>query len=93
LCPAPGARRQALQHFMHDAPWDAEARNGRRLRVWRAHPALGPHAQGVLIVDETGDPKRGQGIVLAAQHDLGKLGQVANGPTGQRANGPTGWWR
>src|SRR5262249_58472607 len=73
----PGARRQALHHFLHDAPWDAAALNRRRLQRWQAHPYLGPHAQGVLIVDETGDPKRGSRIVLAAQQYLGKLGQVA----------------
>lgn len=75
----PGARRQALHHFLHDAPWDAEALNRCRLRQWQAHPVLGPHAGGVLIVDETGDPKRGHRIVLAAQQYLGKLGHVANG--------------
>jgi SRSO17 transposase len=75
----PGVRRQALQHFLHNAPWDAEALNRRRLQCWQAHPYLGPHAQGVRIVDETGDPKRGHRIVLAAQHYLGKLGHVANG--------------
>jgi SRSO17 transposase len=75
----PGANRQALHHFMHDAPWDAEALNRRRLERWQAHPYLGPHAGGVLIVDETGDPKRGHRIVLAAQQYLGKLGHVANG--------------
>jgi SRSO17 transposase len=75
----PGARRQALQHFLHDAPWDAAALNRRRLQQWQAHPVLGPHAGGVLIVDETGDPKRGSRSVLAAQQYLGKLGHVANG--------------
>jgi SRSO17 transposase len=75
----PGANRQALHHFLHDAPWDAEALNRRRLQQWQAHPYLGPHAGGVLIVDETGDPKRGHRIVLAAQQYLGKLGHVANG--------------
>ena len=75
----PGADRQRLHHFLHDAPWDADALNRRRLAQWQAHPYLGPHAQGVLIVDETGDPKRGQRIVLAAQQYLGKLGHVANG--------------
>jgi len=75
----PGARRQALHHFVHDAPWDAEALNQRRLQRWQAHPYLGPHAGGVLIVDETGDPKRGHRIMLAAQQYLGKLGHVANG--------------
>jgi hypothetical protein len=64
---------------MHDAPWDAEALNRRRLERWQAHPYLGPHAGGVLIIDETGDPKRGHRIVLAAQQYLGKLGHVANG--------------
>jgi SRSO17 transposase len=75
----PGADRQRLHHFLHDAPWDADALNRRRLAQWQAHPYLGPHAQGVLIVDETGDPKRGSRIVLAAQQYLGKLGHVANG--------------
>jgi hypothetical protein len=75
----PGARRQALHHFLHDAPWDAEALNQRRLQLWQAHPFLGPHAAGVLIVDETGDPKRGHRIELAAQQYLGKLGHVAGG--------------
>ncbi len=75
----PGAQRQALHHFLHDAPWDGEALNQRRLQLWQAHPFLGPHAQGVLIVDETGDPKRGHRIELAAQQYLGKLGHVAGG--------------
>src|SRR5262245_23072691 len=75
----PGANRQALHHFLHDAPWEAEALNRRRLERWQAHPYLGPHAGGVLILDETGDPKRGSRIVLAAQQYLGKLGHVANG--------------
>ena len=46
----PQANRQALHHFLHDAPWDAEALNRRRLQLWQAHPYLGPHAHGVLIV-------------------------------------------
>ena len=75
----PDADRQQLHHFMHDAPWDADALNRRRLERWQAHPVVRPHAQGVLIVDETGDPKRGHRIVLAAQQYLGKLGHVANG--------------
>ena len=75
----PGADRQRLHHFLHDAPWDQEALNRRRLEVWREHPALGPHTNGVLIIDETGDRKRGQGIVLAATQYIGKLGHTANG--------------
>lgn len=75
----PGANQQALHQFLRNAPWDAEALNRRRLQQWQAHPWLGPHAGGVLIIDETGDPKRGHRIVLAAQQYLGKLGHVANG--------------
>src|ERR671933_877180 len=75
----PGAERQRLHHFLHDAPWDAMELNRRRLALWQAHPDLGPHAGGALIVDETGDRKRGQGIVLAAQQWIGKLTSTANG--------------
>src|ERR687886_450545 len=74
-----GAERQRLHHFVHDAPWDSTALNARRLALWRAHPSLGPHADGVLIVDETGDRKRGHGIVLAARQYIGKFGPTAPG--------------
>jgi SRSO17 transposase len=75
----PGADRQRLHHFLHDAPWDSAALNARRVELWRQDPELGPHGNGVLIIDETGDPKRGRGIVLASQQYIGKLGHVANG--------------
>jgi DDE superfamily endonuclease len=75
----PGAGRQRLHHFLHAAPWDAMELNRRRRALWQAHPTLGPHAGGALIVDETGDRKRGQGIVLAAQHWIGKLNFTATG--------------
>lgn len=75
----PNTDRQRLHHFLHDAPWDANALNQRRLTLWCAHPSLGPHAQGVLIIDETGDRKRGHGIPFAAQQYIGKLGHTANG--------------
>src|SRR5919206_86888 len=43
----PGAERQRLHHFLHDAAaWDATELNRRRLRLWQAHPDLGPHAGG-----------------------------------------------
>src|SRR5258708_5487211 len=85
----PGADRQRLHHFLHDAPWEAEALNRRRLAQWQAHPSLGPHPQGVLSVDETGAPKRGQRIGLAAQQYPGKRGHVANGGVA----GPRHWGR
>lgn len=75
----PGAERRRLHHFLHDAPWDGGALNRRRLEVWQAHPALGPHTNGGLIIDETGDRKRGHGIALAATQYIGKLGHTTNG--------------
>jgi SRSO17 transposase len=75
----PGSKRQSLHHFLHDAPWDVKALNRQRLALWQAQPTLAPHAGGVLIVDETGDRKRGHGIELAANQYLGKLGHTANG--------------
>lgn len=75
----PGAERQRLHHFLQNAPWDAVELNRRRLALWQAHPVLGPQAGGALIIDETGDRKRGQGIVLAAQQWIGKLNFTANG--------------
>ena len=75
----PGSKRQSLHHFLHDAPWDVEALNRQRMALWQAHPTLAPHAAGVLIIDETGDRKRGHGIELAANQYLGKLGHTANG--------------
>jgi SRSO17 transposase len=75
----PGADRQRLHHFLHDAPWDSAALNARRLELRQQHPGVGPHTNGVLIIDETGDRKRGRGIVLAAQQYIGRLGHTANG--------------
>jgi hypothetical protein len=75
----PGADRQRLHHFLHDAPWDSAALNARRLELWRGHPEVGPHTNGVLIIDETGDRKRGQGMTLAAQQYIGTPGHTANG--------------
>jgi len=75
----PVADRQRLHYFLHDAPWDPGAVSARRVGLWQQHPGLGPHGNGVLIVDETGDRKRGRGIVLAAGRYIGKLGHTASG--------------
>src|SRR5260221_7950076 len=55
----PGADRQRLHHFLHDAPWDAAALNRRRRAQWQAHPDLVPHSPGGLHADGTRDPQRG----------------------------------
>jgi len=34
----PGSDRQQLHHFLHDAPWDVQAMDARRLQIWQEHP-------------------------------------------------------
>ncbi len=63
---------QALQHFVTDAPWEAEA-------VWRRLRAVLPERRGILILDETSFPKQGPHSVGVARQYGGALGKVANG--------------
>jgi SRSO17 transposase len=46
---------QRLQFFLSESAWDAARLNARRLAVLLEDPATAPHAQGVLVVDDTGD--------------------------------------
>jgi SRSO17 transposase len=62
---------QALQHFVTDAPWNADA-------VWRRLRAVLPERRGILILDETSFPKQGAHSVGAARQYCGALGKVAN---------------
>jgi SRSO17 transposase len=62
---------QALQHFVTDAPWNADA-------VWRRLRAILPERRGILILDETSFPKQGPHSVGVARQYCGALGKVAN---------------
>src|SRR5260370_40619362 len=44
----PGADRQALNHFLVEAPWDAAGLHQRRQQVWHADPLLWAHDGGGL---------------------------------------------
>src|SRR5262244_2381572 len=48
---------QRLQFFLSESTWDAEAINTRRLALLLNDPATAPHAEGVLVIDDTGDRK------------------------------------
>src|SRR5262249_61727480 len=52
----PGAERQRLHHFLHDAPWDAAALNRRRLALWQAPPLPSPPASRPPVRADTGAP-------------------------------------
>ena len=62
---------QAFQHFITDAPWDADS-------VWRRLREVLPIRQGVLVFDETSFPKQGTHSVGVARQYCGALGKVAN---------------
>jgi SRSO17 transposase len=62
---------QAFQHFITDAPWNAE-------RVWRELRTRIRDRSGVLILDGTSFPKQGRRSVAVARQYCGTLGKVAN---------------
>jgi SRSO17 transposase len=62
---------QAFQHFITDAPWDAET-------LWKRLRDVVPDRAGVLILDGTSFPKQRPASVSVARQYCGALGNVAN---------------
>jgi SRSO17 transposase len=50
---------QQLPFFLTEADWDAETVTARRIEWLRADARTTPHADGALVIDETGDRKDG----------------------------------
>jgi len=85
---------QSLHHFLSDAPWDADALNRLRLGALMADPRTAPRPAGVLIVDDTGVPKRGDATEGVKRQYIGQLGKTANGQvfvTSHYADGRVHW--
>jgi SRSO17 transposase len=70
---------QRLQWFLSESTWDAAAITTRRLALLREDAGTAPHAQGVLIVDETGDRKDGDQTAHVGRQYLGNRGKIENG--------------
>lgn len=70
---------QALQWFLSESTWDAAAVTDRRVALLRADPGTAPDAEGVLVIDETGDRKWGSKTAHVGRQDLGSIGKVDNG--------------
>jgi hypothetical protein len=70
---------QGLQFFLSESPWDHQAVNQRRLELLCGDPATRPHAQGVLVIDDTGDRKDGRHTAHVARQYLGSVGKTDNG--------------
>jgi hypothetical protein len=70
---------QRLQFFLAEAPWDVEALNARRLEVVLGEAATMPHDRGVLVIDDTGDRKKGTHTAHVGRQYLGSVGKIDGG--------------
>jgi SRSO17 transposase len=80
--PIVGAQQQEvqrLQFFLSESPWEAADVNDQRLALLFADPATAPHAEGVLVIDETGDRKDGTKTAHVGRQYLGSIGKTDNG--------------
>jgi len=67
---------QGLHHFLTQSPWEASALRRQRLELILK---LVKERKIVLIIDETGDPKKGKATDYVARQYLGRLGKIDNG--------------
>lgn len=71
----PGTSAQRLQEFLTNTAWDADEMN--RIRIGRMIE-LACVGDGVLIIDDTGLPKKGTHSVGVARQYSGTLGRIDN---------------
>ena len=74
----------SLQQFLVKSPWQASALRERRLELIRA--VLGDHRL-VLVIDETGDRKKGPATDYVKRQYIGNLGKIENGLVSVDADG------
>ena len=67
---------QSLHHFLTELPWSVEAFRGRRLRVILE---MLEGREIILIIDETGDRKKGHTTAYVKRQYIGNLGKIENG--------------
>src|SRR5215470_3374576 len=70
---------QQLQFFLTEAEWDAAAVTQRQIALLQAEPLTAPHADGALVIDETGVRKDGTHTAHVSHQYLGTIGKLANG--------------
>jgi SRSO17 transposase len=72
-------RAQKLQWFLSESTWDERAVQAQRLKLLREDPTTAPTAEGVLVIDETGDRKDGHSTAHVGRQYLANLGKIDNG--------------
>ncbi len=79
LVGAQQARAQKLQWFLSESSWDERQVQAERLSLLRQNPTTAPTADGVLVIDETGDRKDGHHTAHVGRQYLANLGKIDNG--------------
>jgi hypothetical protein len=72
-------RAQKLQWFLSESDWDERTVQAERLTLLRQDPTTAPTADGVLVIDETGDRKDGHHTAHVGRQYLANLGKIDNG--------------
>src|SRR5216683_4559923 len=72
-------RAQKLQWFLSESDWDEREVQAERLTLLREDPSTAPTADGVLVIDETGDRKDGHHTAHVGRQYLANLGKIENG--------------
>jgi DDE superfamily endonuclease len=72
-------RVQTLQWFLSESDWDERQVQTERVQLLREDSMTTPTAQGVLVIDETGDRKDGDKTAHVARQYLGNRGKIDNG--------------
>jgi SRSO17 transposase len=78
---------QGLLHFLTDAPWSVEALRYQRLTLLLEQ--LGGQPM-VLVIDDTGDRKKGKTTDYVERQYIGNIGKVDNGIVSVNAYGVLG---
>ena len=71
----PGGNEQNMQQFVNQSPWDHKPV---MKKLWEGMAAWGGNSKGVLALDDTTLPKKGDASVGVAAQYCGALGKIAN---------------
>ncbi len=75
---------QGLHHFISQSPWKAEDLETRRLKILLAIKDV---REIIVIIDETGDKKKGKKTDYVKRQYIGNLGKIENGIVSVNAYG------
>jgi len=68
-----------LHHFLHDAPWDAQVLNDKRIEIIWQQRQTRPKVGFRLIIDDSGHRKSGSATEGVGRQYIGQIGKVDNG--------------